>query len=182
MDRKGAGIAGLLLAGLLVFAGACGGGSDKDESSSEAVSATVPSDADTGSDSSDDGSDLSADDFLDSDCQNAVAAYASIFTTAMGGSTMLDDAQKQELEDNIADLEGKVPDELEDDIATISDAYEAYFSALGDLDLSDLVNPENASKLEEAGEKLDSSEVEEAQQNIESFFEENCPSMAGSFG
>jgi hypothetical protein len=186
MDRKGAGIAGLLLAGLLVFAGACGGGSDKDESSSEEVSATVPSDADTGSDtgsdSSDEGSDVSADDFLDSDCQDAVAAYASIFTTAMGGSAMLDDAQKQELEDNIADLEGKVPDELEDDIATISDAYEAYFSALGDLDLSDLVNPENASKLEEAGEKLDSSEVEEAQQNIEAFFEENCPSLAGSLG
>jgi hypothetical protein len=53
---------------------------------------------------------------------------------------------------------------------------------MGDLDLSDLVNPENASKLEEAGEKLDSSEVAQAQQNIEAFFEENCPSMAGSLG
>ena len=120
--------------------------------------------------------------FLDSDCQAAVAAYSSIFTSAMGGSSMLDDAQKQQLEDNISELESKVPSELEDDIATISAAYEAYFEALGDFDISDLANPDNAGDIAKAGEKLDSTEVKEAQQNLEDFFKENCPSMSGSLG
>ena len=189
MDRKGRVFAGVALAGLLVLGTACGGGSDKDESSSDEVTATAPSGSDNDSSSSDNDSSSSdsldagdVSDFLDSDCQAAIAAYGSIFTSAMGGSSMLDDAQKQELEDSISELQAKVPEELEDDIAIISDAYEAYFAALGDLDLSDLMNPDNAGQLEAAGEKIESSQVEEAKQNIEDFFEENCPSMAGSLG
>ena len=182
MDRKGAGLAGLLLAGTMVFGmTACGGGSDKDESSSKAESsATVPAASSNGSSSSDDeSSNASASDFLDSDCQDAVAAYTSIFASAFGSSSMLSDEDKQQMEDNLEDLEGKVPSELEDDISTISDAYRGYFEAIGDMNITEMMKPENASRIDEATEKIDSAEVTEAQENIESFFRENCPSMAG---
>lgn len=189
MERKGVGVAGLLLVGLLVMGTGCGGGSKKDESSTEGkiTGTTVSSsssdtvDDSTSSDASGTASGAISD-FLSSDCQSAVAAYSSIFTSALGGASGVSEADKQKLEDEVATLKGKVPAELEDDIATVSNAYQAYFDALGNLDLSDLANSAGGSQIEEASKQLDSPEFTAAQTNIENFFKENCPSMAGSLG
>lgn len=180
MNRTGAKVVGVLVAGLLVGATACGGSSSKDESSgSEKVTATVPETTASGSASSDLsqlGDDLSALSGKAGDCLTTGLAFAALAMAPlgfMGGATQ---DQIDQLKTDTEELKAQVPASIRADFQTYADGMEQYANALKGVSLTDIMNPETQQKMEEAGKFLDSPEMKTASDNIEKYFSETCPS------
>jgi hypothetical protein len=94
------------------------------------------------------------------DCLEVSLAYASLFL----GATFATDDQKAELEQQLDEIKGKVPADIQDDMATISQG------------LAD------ANGFAEYGQFLDSQEFKDANANIERYFEQTCGTDSGSSG
>jgi hypothetical protein len=177
----------VLLAVILTFslAAACGG--DDDSTDASDTSAADDDDTTTTDDDSDDSGvdDVSAffDALGDEGCQGLYSLYASVFAGLGNPNGELGDTNQyfRELADN-------APDEIADDFEVLADYMRRYFEALEDagvdFDDPDSVNdPEAAQKyieaLTELSEDVDSSELEEASNNINDWAQEECPSVAG---
>lgn len=155
-------VAALLAGGSLA---ACGGG-DGDDSSATTV--------DSGGDSN--GSDDTTGgipNFGDADCQALIDASLG-FAAAFGGqgdSTEIDFGQ---FADAFAAFADEAPDELQDDINLLADAYRDLDDSLGGpVDFSDpetLQNPE----VQAAFESFSDPQFQEATENISTFASENC--------
>jgi hypothetical protein len=180
MNRMGVKVVGVLVAGLLVGATACGGSSKKDDSSaSGAVTATTASQSSsdtTNSDLSQLGDDLNALSGKAGDCLTASLAFAALALAPlgfMGGGSESDIAQ---LQTDAEKLKAEVPESIKGDFQTYADGIEAYANALKGVSFSDIANPETQQKIQDASKLLETPEMTQAQQNIEKYFNDTCPS------
>lgn len=179
MNRMGAKAAAVLMAGLLVGATACGGGSKNEESSGtgDAVTATTSASSSSGSgSSSDDMSD--ALDAMGGDCMKAGLAYFALSMSALGASFGASEADLAEMQSSIDELKGEIPSEIEDDFTTYANALEEYANAMKGMDMGDIMS--GSADAENAAAILETPEVKQAQENIDKYFEETCPSTGSS--
>ncbi len=179
MNRTGAKVATVLAAVLLLGAVACGGGDDKEASSSDldaTPATTVEKTAtdDSTSDLADGLDDLNDLGVVSGDCAQASLAYFSLSMQALGASFGGDQAALDEMQSSIDELEAEIPSEIEDDFTTYADALQQYGEAMRDLDISELAT--GGDDVQQAAELMESSDVTEAQANIEQYFEDNCKS------
>ena len=164
-------ITGLAMATLLALAvGACGG---DDDSSSEAPTTTAPA-GDDGS-ASDDGSTdaAAAAGLVDEDCQFLVAgAFLNPLAGAMSGA-------EDDFDESAAQLEAiaeEAPEEIQDAMATISDAFSQMADALKDVDLDDpqsFADPQVQAAFQDLEDVFDE-EYEQASQTVSDYVAENC--------
>ena len=90
---------------------------------------------------------------------------------ARGGNEGLDEASK--LFDELA---SQVPDEIKADFEVIAENFSKIAEALKDVDLASGETPsaEDVAKLQELTSSLNSTEVQQASENIQAWAEENC--------
>ncbi len=87
-------------------------------------------------------------------------AYAGLVL----GATFATDEQKAELEQQLGEIKGKVPADIQDDMDVISQGMA------------------NADGFAELGQFLDSDEFKQADANIKQYFEQTCGTDSGSSG
>jgi hypothetical protein len=157
-------IAAVLLIGFMGTAASCGGSS----SGSGTTSTTRSSGSDAG--------DLSgALDSLTGDCAKAGAAYFALSLSAAAAATGVSDADKSQIEDELANLTAESPDEITNDFAVYAEALRQYVDAMEGISLGDLMNSEAQGKAMDAAKLLEAPKVIEAQTNIEKYFDTQCP-------
>lgn len=125
------------------------GGDSSSGADSSSGDASSPGDATT---DSSDLSDILGEDA--GDCLEVSLTYASIYLSALG---LASDADRQELQDQVDQIKGQVPEDIQDDMQTIADGIA------------------NADGLVEVGEFFDSEEYQQADENITRYLEETCP-------
>jgi hypothetical protein len=165
------GLALVLAGGAL---GACSGG---DDSEGVALEDNTTTTGDSGTDTTSDGSDVSLPDNFDFGNENctelvaAVSGLAGAFTGSDSEQATLDFGAFADALDQFAD---SAPDDIRDDLGTLSDAYRQIDDELGGpLDLSDpevFTSPEFA----QIGEQFNSEEFTQANENVTSFIESEC--------
>ena len=174
MNRMGIRVAGVLVAGLMVGATACGGGSSKDDASSGSSTAAT-------SESSSGGGSNGAGDVVanalgaDGDCVKAAAAFGNLFTQAMGAAFGASEADLQDMQNAVNDLNAEIPAEIKDDFDTYSAGIQKYADALQGVSLGDILDPSVQQKLQDASASLDTPEMQQASDNIQKYFDANCP-------
>ena len=167
------------LAVVLAFAAVgCGSSKKNDSAQSQAVDAQQSTTTSTTASSSGDtsGSSGGSGTGLNSlgDCISASAAYASLFVQASGFATGADQAQLDQFEQQTQDLKAKIPDSLQADFQTVANAYKQYADTLKGVNFGDILNPATQQKLQDASSALDSQDVKDAQDRIDSYFKQNC--------
>lgn len=109
------------------------------------------------------------------DCTRLFELYGAITGGAagafMGGAG---EEQVKEFEAGIARLRDSVPEDLRDDITTVSDAYKAMAQALATSDPSDYLDPEYQQKIEDATADFDAPAVQAAADDLQTYFANNC--------
>jgi hypothetical protein len=163
--------------GLALVGAGCGGGDDETAEDTDTVVVTDTVGTETTDDATDiDGSGSIGN--LSEDCIAAVSAFAAlgqaVGTAATGGDTS-DAAESSELLQEFAD---KAPDEIEDDIRVLAEAYAVYIEELSGLDLGTGETPsaEQIQQLTEASEKLNTPEVQAASESFNTWATANCKS------
>ncbi len=179
MNRTRTKVAAVLMAGLVLGAAACGSSSKNDASSNG--DAIKSSDATTTSTTArstttTSGSSSSGLDSLGGagDCLQAAGAYAAVslqLLQYLGGATQ---SQISDLESQIGQLKAEIPSAIQSDFDTYSAGIKAYADAMQGVDMSNILDPSVQSKLEAAGNALDTPEMKTAQANIEAYFDKNC--------
>lgn len=111
---------------------------------------------------------------LGGDCLEFQLAYSTLSLSAFSAGA--DEAQQQELEEALDEMGGKVPDEIADDFEVVSDAYREAMQIY--LQSGGVVGGAGAGPssedIERADEILAAPEVVEAQENINTWLEQNC--------
>jgi hypothetical protein len=122
------------------------------------------------------------------DCMSVGLAYMTLtlgvgfgsLGAALGG----DPEEMQATADELADLQDQIPDAIADDFETFRSAFEQMLAQLdiGEGEMPNVLDPEFQEQLEEASAVLESPEVKEAQENIATFMEDECPDAAAGLG
>lgn len=164
MSRLGA----LTIAALLSLGAVACGGDDGDED----ASATTTEDPVEGSDATTD--DLAGLDDVDlsGECEFLLGA-ATAFSSAFSG----EEADFDDIAQGFEELADGAPDELQDDVEVLAQAYREFADTIGDVDFNDpgaFSDPEVQERFAEAGAIFDSEEVAAANENFTNFAEENC--------
>lgn len=162
-----------LAAALSLGAAACGG----DDGDEDASATTTEAPADGGDDAGDDGDatdDTTGLDDLDlsGDCEFLLGA-ATAFSSAFSG----ENADFDDIAEGFEELTNGAPDELQDDVEVLAQAYREFADAIGDVDFNDpeaFSDPEVQQRFAEAGAIFESDEVVEANESFSNFAEENC--------
>lgn len=104
------------------------------------------------------------DDFMDSDCLEFSLAYSTMF---LGGLGLFggDPEAVEQAQDDLAEIEASVPDEIADEFAIVSEAYGEFYEAMGDSTLSEMGDIDDP---------MSDPEVEEASDAINTWLEEEC--------
>jgi hypothetical protein len=163
-------LAAVLLIGFMGLTAACGG------SSSDSGASSTTQSSGSGGDAEDLGGAL---DSLTGDCAKAGAAYFSLSLSAAAAAMGVSDADKAQIENELANLTADIPDEIKKDFAVYSEALRKYVEAMKGLSLGDLMDSGVQSRATEAAKLLETPEVKEAQANIEGYFNTRCPSLSG---
>jgi methyl-accepting chemotaxis protein len=174
-EVNGRRIAALLIAVLALVAAGCGGSSN-DEASSETVSTvvtetTTPTE-DTTATTDDSGTSTDVDlGNLSGECAQFAGVSTKIAQSLSGQDANIEDAAKAF--DEIAD---QVPDEIKDDYQVISENFAKIADALKGVDLTSgqAPSPEALAKLQAISASMDSAEVQQASQHIETWVKANC--------
>jgi len=166
-------ITALVMAVLLgVVLAACGGDDSTASDDTSASSDDGGTSGDDGGDTDGSGEDLDLG-FVDDDCEFLIAAFANNpLTAAMAG----DDADYEENAARLEALAEEAPDEIEDAMATISDAFDEMADALKDIDMSDpqaFADPDVQQAFADLEPVFDE-EYEEASQTVSDYAAENC--------
>jgi hypothetical protein len=175
-------VAVLMVVVLGATVAACGGGSGNAEVSEGSSSGESSGDgpiSDEVEQMRDELEDLGAGEV--GDCVSVGLAYMTLTLGvgfgSLGAAFGADTEEMQATADELADLQDQIPEAIQEDFETIRTAYE---DMLADLDIGEgetpnLLDPEFQERVDEATAVLESSEVKDAQANIESFMEEECP-------
>lgn len=181
MNRMRTKLAAVLLAGLVLGAGACGGGSKSDESSSNgdaikssAETTTTTAEKSSSTKSTSDSANSLGDLAGAGDCMTAGLAYFALSMQAVGAAFGMSEADLADMQTSIGELKAEIPSAISSDFATYADALSEYANAMKGMDMGDLMS--GSSQAEEAGKILETPEVKQAQANIEAYFDEQCPS------
>ena len=173
---------------LVVALSACGGGGSAPEVvSQEPASSSDGGSSSSGSSSGGSSSGSPADDIRDAipgvvgdeaqACLEIGLAYASLSLSMLGTAFGADQADVDEMTQQLADLRAEVPAEIRDDFEVFSQAMSEFGSVMTDAG-GNLFDPATQQALEDASQALETPEVKEAQANIEAYLEANCPEAA----
>jgi hypothetical protein len=178
-----------VIVALMLMAAAC---SSDDDSSTEvdeaatpaatepaAPAATEPAASDDGDDDGDDDGgddvDLSGLGILsDEECFQAAQAMAAAFSGGIGQTL-----EPGEISDAFDQLGAAAPSEIADDLSFVGDTLSDFYGELEDagVDFSDpnsLSDADVGQAIIEAGESLDTDAFNEALDNVDAWFTENC--------
>jgi hypothetical protein len=111
--------------------------------------------------------------FATAECSELVAAAASV-ATAFSGTAATDDADETQAQ--FEEFAENAPDEIQDDLQVLVDAYELYAEALADVDIQagEVPDAEDLQELQDAIASIDQAEVTEASENINAWTAANC--------
>ncbi len=173
-------VLGVLLVALVVVS--CGGGAGSDDTTPASsddgnVTTTTTTTPDDGNDGS-----VGIDDFSSTclDAAQGMAAAMGAYTTGMaqafGGS--LDEESLQLSADQLEAMAEAAPDEIKDDLDVIAEQLAAFYTALAESGYEAGTTPdaEQLAELSALAESMDNDAFEEASDNINAWFEENCES------
>jgi hypothetical protein len=111
---------------------------------------------------------------LGGDCVQFQFAYSTLAFGGMFGAGAPED-QQDELNEALAEMRGSVPSEIEDDFEIVAEAFqESMALAFSGGALTGVTSEETAEQAAEAEALLESPEVVEAQNNIDTWLIENC--------
>jgi hypothetical protein len=168
------------LAALLLTAAACGGDDDESAAATQAPAATAEP-SDTTSDTNEESEDTEESEESEGDlpegfsgseeCRELVGLGAKVTQALSGTGGDLDDTQ--EFLDAFAD---DAPEEIREDFQVIAEAYGKIVEALEGVDLSsgEQPDPEALAELQQLSTELDQPRIQEANENITAWVEENC--------
>lgn len=169
------------LAALLLTAAACGGDDDDESAAATQAPAATAEPSDTTSDTSEESEDTEESEETEGDvpegfsgseeCRELVGLGAKV-TQALGGAGG-DLEDTQEFMDAFAD---DAPEEIREDFQVIAEAYGKIAEALEGVDLSsgEQPDPEAMAELQQLSTELDQPRIQEANENITAWVEENC--------
>lgn len=161
-------LAAVLSIGLAACGDDGGGGDDVALEEVDETTTTTTGDDDTTDTTTADLGDLT------SGCE-AFNEAAAAFAAAFGGGA---DADLGDLAEAMDAFAAEVPDELSDDVEVLAEAYREFAAVFADVDMQDpeaFADPELQARLAEAGAIFETPEVTEANANLESYTQENCP-------
>jgi len=178
---------GLMLLGIVVIAAACGGGgddnpdaSDDSSSSSATTAAADDSDADAPAASTppantgaNNAAATAGANFLDSDCRFVLDGGASAANFLAPGAT----GSFQGVADAWQEIADRAPGDIKDEMQTMANALNDLAEGLEGVDLANpaaLTDPAVQQRLAEAGEAIDTDALNDAQEAVEAWFDENC--------
>jgi hypothetical protein len=171
-------IALVALTALVLVSAGCGGDDEESASDTTELTDTLTDDTTTDETTTDDDTEETTTDddlsgvFENEDCLALVAAVSS-FAQAFGGQGVSD-----ETEQAFAELAEKVPDEIEDDVQVLADAYDEYAAELKNigLDPGETPNAEQLQQLQAALQSFGDEGVAEASERISAWAQTNCTS------
>ena len=160
----------------VLLASACG---HDDDSAADTTTPPVATTGDNGGDLGDVG-DLPAV-LSSNDCFAAASALGSAFS---GGITPGGTFDPEGIADAFRRVSQLVPSEIQDDVAVMADGLGLFFSTLEEhnVDLGDpasLGAPGVAEAMEDASEALESTDFQEASDNVNAWFENMCGGVNG---
>jgi hypothetical protein len=106
-------------------------------------------------------------------CLEASMAFFALLALPLSFMTGVSDEDLAELEENLGELEGSVPADVQDDYDTLAEAYREFAEAMQGVGRN-VFDPGYADQIEAAGERLDAPAVVEAQDRISEYFDEIC--------
>ena len=172
-------VGGTILLALALLMAGCGDddGGFVTSTTAQAAATTTGGGGDDAQDPSDDGDDGDLPVILSSDdCLAAASALASAFS---GGMTAEGTFDPEGIEDAFNQMSEFAPSEIKDDLAVMANGIGQFYSILeaAGVDFDDpsaLAAPGVMEALEEASAYLDSTEFEEASDNVSAWFESEC--------
>lgn len=171
--KKGAVLAAVLMAGLMLVGTACGGSSKKSDSASSSGSSSESSSATTAKSSGGSGGDAS--NCLD--LFNKSEELSSKMEAAMSNSS----GTASDMNAMVSSLESftsSVPSAIRDDWKTIVAGIKSYADALKGVDMNNLMDPATQDKLMKAAASMEDAKFQKASDNLDAWVAKNCPSYA----
>jgi hypothetical protein len=168
-------IIGIAVLTFAIAGAGCGGGDDEASATDETTITDTTTDDTTDETTTEEETDTDGDGaFSSGECSELVAASAAI-SQAFAAQGQGDLGEVEELFDRFAD---QVPEELQDDVQVLSDAYSDYLAALADAGLEPGETPtaEEAGQLVQALSAIDAQAVQEAGEELTAWANANCPS------
>jgi hypothetical protein len=174
-----------VIVALMLMAAACSSSDDSGDEVDETAAQTTTTtesggDDDSGGDGDDNGDSGDVASGLgilsDEDCFQAAQAMAAAFSGGIGSTV-----EPGEISDAFDQLGAMAPSEIADDLSLVGDILSDFYGELEDagVDFNDpnsLSDPAIAGAIVEAGESLDTEEFNEALDNVDAWFTENCDS------
>jgi hypothetical protein len=162
--------------GLALVGAGCGGGDDEAAGDDTTI---VTETTDTESTETTDDTDTDVGDLGDvsEDCLAAVGAFVALSQAVGAAGAGGDPGNADESAELFSEYADKAPEEIQDDIRVLADAYAAYIEELSGLGLEAGATPsaDQIQQLTEAAEKLNTAEVQAASESFNSWATTNCP-------
>jgi len=111
-------------------------------------------------------------------CAQVVAAMASAYSGSTAAMTGSGGGDMQSAVDSLEAFAANAPEEIADDMQTIAAGYAAMMQAFADSGYDPMSGqpptPEQAAALAQAGAAINSTEFQQASDNVSNWFEEQC--------
>jgi hypothetical protein len=162
--------------GLALVGAGCGGGDDEASGDDSGITITTETTDTDGTETTDD-TDLGDIGNISEDCLAAVGAFAALSQAVGAAGAGGDTGNADESAELFSEFAGKAPDEIQDDIRVLAEAYATYIEELSGLDLQAGATPsaDQIQQLSEAAEKLNTAEIQAASESFNSWATTNCP-------
>ena len=166
---------------LTLLLGACGG-STEEAADSPAPTSAAPSPAEDAATTAAPSDDASSDDGASPEnCPELLAAASSAVAAVQLTGGVGPEASAEFTAEYLRELAERAPAEIRDDLEILAEALAGFYETIdaSGIDLSDPSSFSNLDaseiqKLEAAVEAMDTPEVDQANQNIQAFFEREC--------